>query len=290
MLNLVAYREKTDVIRDDWAGGDVGQRVKVALRSNRVVMPYKHQDGESQIVIRGKTLPAALMMTCSVMEHLNKAEGINEPEVIEKIQKRYKESLSEYQRNHVVDNWITVYVDGYKLLGESKLEEIDHLEDLAKGELFNEEILRQAEEKYQLDSMMMQMAQDSQVSMIVTKTENGYRTSILERSVRADGKFQFTVQREDRRDVVLAAVASASYIYEASTLLSLCVRLREQSAQKKGTEADKQERVMLVAAQSAAEELRNRIVAATRRYKLYFWPEEPDFISGSVASYLSGSR
>ena len=110
------------------------------------------------------------------------------------------------------------------------------------------------------------------------------KVSILERNVRQDGKFSFTMMNEGKKKKVVPALATAAYICEASSMLSLYGRLKHQLDRQEGAQLIETKKLMEVARELTIE-LRGRILSSNKMHKISFWPEPPKFISSTITSY-----
>lgn len=289
MYAITAHREKIEIIRDRWDTAEQGNRVKWTLRSNRVVMPFSRRGQEERVVVRGKSLPGTLTMAVAVLKCYGRFGTVLGDLVVPVYTEEYQQNLSKFEKEHIPDNWVSVYVNGDVAYSTADYPEVDFLENMSQGESLTEDILEQAEAKFADGNRTTMLSHDSQVSMVVNSNEKNVKVAILERNVRQDGKFSFTIQNEGKKRKLLPALATASYICEASAMLSLYGRLKNQMEGKEGKELLELKRLMETA-KELTYELRGRIISSNKMNKIQFWPEPPPFISNTITSYTAAEH
>lgn len=289
MYAITAHREKIEIIRDRWDTPDTGSREKWTLRSNRVVMPFSRRGQDERVVVRGKSLPGTLTMAVAVLKCYGRFGTVLGDLVVPVYMEDYQQNLSKFEKEHIPDNWVSVYVNGNIAYSTTDFPEVDYLEQQTKGESLTDDVLERAEEKFADGNRAVMLSHDSQVSMVVNSNEKNVKVAILERNVRHDGKFSFTIQNDGRKRKLLPALATASYICEASAMLSLYGRLKNQMENKEGKELLDLKR-LIETTKELTYELRGRILSSNKMNNIQFWPEPPPFITSTITSYTANEQ
>ena len=290
MQAITANREKIDIIHDEWETEEFGRRKKISLRSNRILIPFTGGEADEQVVVRGKSLPGAVAMAVAVMRYYSKNQTVRSNEDIPLYVPEYKRSLSPFESNHIEDNWISVYIDGDLAYATKPHPEVDYLEQLSGGGGFDSGILTKAGKYFTSGNKAAIIGHDSQISLVINFAGKHVKAAILERNVRQDGKFSFTIDigNDDEQKKIVLALTVAGYICEASAMLSMYKRLNAQLAGKANNEAHDLKKLMEIAKQITVQ-LRGQIISATKIHNLKFWPEPPDFVTQSITSYTANA-
>jgi len=253
--------------------------------SRRVALARSSEGGEGQELalrwgIRGKSQSTVFRMAIALLTVFRRSGSLSTAVAIDHWQEAWKTSLSQYERDFIPENWVTVYQDGEKLFETHPQPEIDRIEAVAGGASINDDILGEAIEEMRQDDVHVHIHNDTQIAAVVNLMPKYIKCALLERQIRADGTFHFTLWYNEEKVPLLvalgAAMQTACNIVEASSMITLYHRTRERLPNARGDDRAAMQR-LLDLAKARTKELNSKINVMKSRAAIKFSPEAPNF-------------
>jgi len=271
---IIMSREKVVVMSDDREDGDMPV---LSIRSNRTAFSLSHGNKTTEIVVRGQNLPGTVRLTAAVIDAYIINETVFSPGYIKDWKSVWTRTRSEYDLRYNPDHWAAIYVNGESMFSNAPLEDIDALEEAAKGGEITGKVALRAAAKMAGHPGSYAVDHESQMAIVFSVIKSSYKVSILLRQTGETKSFAFKMLRGKDHLKLPTVLNSAANVLESMNLNAFLRRVQAQANSRRATD-EPIPPDQIRSAMTRYKELIGFIYAYENAHATEWFPDKPEFL------------